>query len=187
MLLQPRFQSGARPMQPHHRVVRGDAELSSDLADSNAINDDATEDLRMLRLQLVCLNEHTPAVEAIVIIGGSKFQLVDRARVLTLLAQLVDHHVAHEASEPGLDTRSIAKLIGSFESALEGRLKHFLGVEAASTAVTNHGKQVVTLVDHGLTDPALGLAGVDKCFHHFISEWPQTPARSTLFRRSVRF
>lgn len=89
MRLQALLQGGACTMQPHHRVVRREAEVRRDTADRDAIDDDPTQDHRIVRLQLFCLDQDAPAVDPI--IGyGRELELICRQDALWFLSELVE-------------------------------------------------------------------------------------------------
>jgi hypothetical protein len=125
-------------MEADHSVVWGDAELGGHMTDSHAIDNDATQDLRMLGLQVVHLNKHAPAVEYRAVFDRRKLELVDRMHELPLPAQLVHHQVTHQTSKPRFDPPRVANLMGPFEGALERRLQHVLRIESAGTFVAHH-------------------------------------------------
>jgi hypothetical protein len=77
MLLQAVPQGRPRPVQAHHRVVRRETKLRGDLAHRNAIDDHATENARLLRLELFGLRQNAPAINLTCVIDEGNVELAD--------------------------------------------------------------------------------------------------------------
>jgi len=70
MCLEAFFECSTGAMQTHHRIVRGEAEFRCDVAYSDAIDVHETQDHRIVRLQLFCLDQDAPAIDPVVGSGG---------------------------------------------------------------------------------------------------------------------
>jgi cation efflux family protein len=151
-----------------------------DVGDGHAIDDHASQDLCVLRLELIGLNQHAPAVE-VALVDGGRLELVDWEQRFSPPAQLVEQYVAYDAAEPRLGALRIAHLIGSFERPLEGALQHLLRVDAGAAMTTHHGQKLFALCPEGTADRVPGRAEIaGGLLHELAQSCSRTGSVSTL-------
>ncbi len=128
MVPEPFLQRLARTVEPHRRVVGRQPQLSGGLRNRNTIDNHASQNRGVGRLELLCLREHAPAASAVTI-GRDEIWLVDEENGFAAFAKLIEQHVADNASDPSLGLSWVTQLVGALESPVKRRIQHFLAVD----------------------------------------------------------
>jgi hypothetical protein len=149
------FQGLTRAVQTHSRVIGGQTQLECHVADPGALEDDASQNSRILGLDVLGLREHTPAVDT-VILGRGELDLVDGKHHIGPLAKLIDHHVTRDLPDPGLGPSEITQLVRLRQGALERDLENLFRVHPRASALPNQGQEWTPL---GAKRIANGLGG----------------------------
>ncbi len=120
-------------MEPHHRCVGLQTELSCHLSHCDPFDDDTTKYLRIVRLELSRLNQHARTVDRVILHRG-QIKLIDRQKDVATFAELVEQHVSNDPCHPRIDAVEVSELLRTFESARRGVVKNVLrGREVVNT------------------------------------------------------
>jgi hypothetical protein len=141
------FERLARAVKTHHGSVGGEPQFLGHLGDRCPLNDDAAQNLDVVRLQLHCLNHHAPTVNPRVF-GGCRSFGIEGDYGDTSTPQLVLHDVAHDTTEPSRNPRALTHLMAVRQCPLDRNLQHFLGIDLTAPAQPHDVEQVTSLLDN---------------------------------------
>jgi len=179
--LQPCLEGLPGTVEANHRIVRRQAKLRSHRRHRRALDDYASQDRRVLRLELFGLGEHAPAVDDFFV--ERQLEGIDRGDGHVLLAKLVDEDVAHHPGDPCFRLVDIVDLIGAFERTLQSNVQDIFGVDTRASPSADEREQLGALRHEGAANGrspssrVLFRVHAAAIYHH---GWGAPPARPDL-------